>query len=81
MDNTTDIPTAFIPDESAAPDPGRLPSHYGKIHNIAGDAETSEHFRKYASTQVVRYTEQEAGTSSCGTAGPWTWPTACTASA
>ena len=51
-----------IPDESAAPEVGKLPSYYGKIYNLAGDSELCDQFRRWASANFLRFDTQDART-------------------
>ena len=52
------IDISNIPDESAAPDVGSLPKHYGKIYNLAGDDALCETVRLWLSKNIRRFEEQ-----------------------
>jgi hypothetical protein len=50
--------TTMIPDKKAAPKPGKLPEHYGKIYNLAEDAVLAESVRSWAAANFLRFDVQ-----------------------
>ena len=49
----------FIPSEKAAPDVGKLPKHFGKINNLAGDEELCEKVLTIVKNAYNHYDRQE----------------------
>ena len=49
---------ASVPEASAVPDVGNLPSYYDKINNLAGDEELCKKVRKWCATNIEHFRSQ-----------------------